>query len=88
MNELTQEQQDAIAKFTAACQDMYDAVKIFVEKIMEAIKPIFEWLIKTLGPICKNLPYYTKHSMIYYRTKSKRIRKKQISLMRKKGFIC
>jgi|GEM_PF-2033173 len=87
MNELTQEQQDAIDRFMAACKEIYDAVKIFAEKIIEAIKPIVEWFIKTVGPICKNLPYYKKYNMIYMRTKSKRIKKKQISLMRKKWLI-
>jgi len=77
MNELTQEQQDTIDR-------CIESFKKLAEQIIEAFKPIVEWFIKTFGPICRNIQYYKKYNMIYMRTKSKRIRKKQINLMRKK----
>jgi len=77
MDELTKEQQDAIQAITEAFNEIYEAVKKIVEEIFKIVK---EYI-----PIMQML--HTKHMMIYNRTKSKRIRKKQISLMRKKGFV-
>ena len=74
--EITQEEKEKIFNaFKEICN-------VF-EKIYNEIKRIIEPIIKWLVELMKNVNKYKKCNAIYTRTKSKRIRKKQIMLLRK-----
>jgi hypothetical protein len=77
MNELTQEQRDAIQAMAEAFNKIYEAAKKLIEELI--------FIAKQYIPLINML--YSKHMMIYNRTKSKRIRKKQLSMLGKKVLI-
>lgn len=75
--ELTEEQKQELSK---AISSLVNAFKEVINAVYKVMKPLINWLVDMAKEVIK----YKKYNMIYMRTKSKRIRKKQVTLIRKK----
>lgn len=73
MDKLTQEQINEITQ-------MFKRVFNEIKKIIE---PVVKWFLEFIGPILRQIYYYKKYNRIYIQTKSGRIKKKQMTLLRK-----